>query len=187
MEMKPGHDERPARQRILDVAISRFSCQTFSEVSLRDIARDAQVDVAYVHRAFGSKVGLFRQALEAGFDFDAVFAEPVTREGVIRRLCEQMTARNPRTNGEAGPIDLVLRSCTNAETRDILRELSIARFHEPMIAKFGGEMTMRVMLAISLLFGTVTQRNALGIEPLASTPDEELRAAVYDAMMRLLA
>lgn len=187
MTTKPVDDERPARQRILDAAISRFSCQPFSEVSLRDIARDAQVDVAYVHRTFGSKVGLFRQALDAGFDFDAVFAEPVSREGVIRRLCDQMTAKNQRTNGEAGPIDLILRSCTNAETRDILREVSTARFHDRMIAKFGAEMTMQVMLAISLLFGTVTQRNALGIEPLASIPDEELHAAVYDAMMRLLA
>lgn len=187
MEMKPGHDERPARQRILDVAILRFSCQPFSEVSLRDIAGDAQVDVAYVHRTFGSKVGLFRQALDAQFDFDAIFAEPVTREGVICRLCDQITKESPRSSDEAGPIDMILRSCTSAETRDILREVSTERFLDRMIAKFGSESAMRVMLAISLLFGTVIQRNALGIERLASTPDDELRNAVHDAMMRLIA
>lgn len=186
MSTKPRHDDTPARQRILDVAILRFSRQPFSEVSLRDIAGDAQVDVAYVHRTFGSKVGLFRQALDAQFNFDAVFAEPVSREEVIQRLCDRLSMESPRTSDEAGPIDMILRSCTSAETRDILREAGTARFHDRMIAKFGAERTLQVMLATSLLFGTAIQRNALGVEQLVSIPDEELRGAIRDAMMRIL-
>lgn len=186
MSTKPVHDELPARQRILDVAILRFSRQPFSEVSLRDIAGDAQVDVAYVHRTFGSKTGLFRQALDAQLNFDTVFAEPVSPEEVIRRLCAQLTLESPRTSDEAGPIDMILRSCTCAETRDILREAGTVRFHDRMIAKFGPGKTLQVMLATSLLFGTAIQRNALGVEQLVAIPDDDLRSAIRDVMMRIL-
>lgn len=52
-----------AKARILRAAMLLFARQPFSETSLREIATEAQVDVAYVHRAFGSKIEIFQQAL----------------------------------------------------------------------------------------------------------------------------
>lgn len=45
----------PAKERILKAAIRRFARHSYEDTGLRDIANDADVDVAYVHRSFGSK------------------------------------------------------------------------------------------------------------------------------------
>lgn len=51
------------RRRIIDAAAARFARQSFEETGLREIAADAGVDVAYVHRSFGSKERLFEETL----------------------------------------------------------------------------------------------------------------------------
>lgn len=43
------------RDRILNAAILRFARSSYESVGLRDIAADAGVDVAYVHRLFWFK------------------------------------------------------------------------------------------------------------------------------------
>ena len=52
------------KERILNAAMLLFARMPYSDTSLRDIAA-AEVDVAYVHRAFGSKAEIFRHALLA--------------------------------------------------------------------------------------------------------------------------
>ena len=42
-----------------------FARMPYCDTSLRDIAAAAEVDVAYVHRSFGSKAEIFRHALAA--------------------------------------------------------------------------------------------------------------------------
>ena len=53
------------RERILEAAIEHFSRRSYEETGLREIASAAQVDVAYVHRCFGSKKRLFADAVSA--------------------------------------------------------------------------------------------------------------------------
>ena len=53
------------KERILNAAMLLFARMPYSDTSLRDIAAAAEVDVAYVHRAFGSKAEIFRHALLA--------------------------------------------------------------------------------------------------------------------------
>ena len=57
--------EDTVRERILKAAILRFSTHSYEETGLRDIAADVGVDMAYVHRSFGSKEKLFREAVKA--------------------------------------------------------------------------------------------------------------------------
>ena len=59
----PG--QATGKERILASAMLLFARMPYSDTSLRDIAAAAGVDVAYVHRAFGSKAEIFRQALLA--------------------------------------------------------------------------------------------------------------------------
>ena len=51
------------RERILSAALHRFSNRSYEQTGLRDIAADAGVDVANVHRSFGSKQQLFAEVL----------------------------------------------------------------------------------------------------------------------------
>ena len=53
-------------ERIIEAAIARFSAQPYEEVSLEDIARDANVTERTVIRRFGSKDGLFAAGAQAG-------------------------------------------------------------------------------------------------------------------------
>jgi AcrR family transcriptional regulator len=55
-------------ERIIEAAIARFSAQPYDEVSLEDIARDANVTERTVIRRFGSKDALFASAAEAGVE-----------------------------------------------------------------------------------------------------------------------
>ena len=57
--------EDTTRERILKAAMLRFSTYSYEETGLRDIATDVGVDTAYVHRSFGSKEKLFREAVDA--------------------------------------------------------------------------------------------------------------------------
>lgn len=54
-----------AKDRILTAAMLLFAQMPCSDTSQRDFAAAAEVDVAYIHRAFGSRPEIFRQALGA--------------------------------------------------------------------------------------------------------------------------
>ena len=68
----PG--QATGKERILASAMLLFARMPYSDTSLRDIAAAAGVDVAYVHRAFGSKAEIFRQALLALAPLDDIAA-----------------------------------------------------------------------------------------------------------------
>ncbi|MGL4263414.1 MAG: TetR/AcrR family transcriptional regulator, partial [Afipia sp.] len=53
------------KERISNAAMLLFARMPYCDTSLRDIAAAAEVDVAYVHRSFGSKAEIFRHALAA--------------------------------------------------------------------------------------------------------------------------
>lgn len=52
------------RQAILDAAVRHFAEQGFSGASLREIMRDAQVNIASAHYHFGSKEILYRETID---------------------------------------------------------------------------------------------------------------------------
>ncbi len=52
-------------QHILEAATVRFAHYSYEDTRLRDIAADVDVDVAFVHRSFGSKAQLFSEAVNA--------------------------------------------------------------------------------------------------------------------------
>jgi AcrR family transcriptional regulator len=62
------------RAAILEAAKSHFAVLGYDCAVLRDIARDAGVDVALVKRYFGGKEALFVEALRASFLSDGVRA-----------------------------------------------------------------------------------------------------------------
>ena len=58
---RPGHTD--TRSQILEAALTMFSEVGYEKVSLRAIARSANVDPALVHHYFGSKPELFAEAV----------------------------------------------------------------------------------------------------------------------------
>ena len=60
--MKKG--DRVTRDRVVGVAARLFASRGFKKVTVREICRSAQVNVAAVNYHFGNKLGLYRSILE---------------------------------------------------------------------------------------------------------------------------
>ncbi len=167
-----------ARTRIVRAAMLLFARQSFSETSLREIAAEAQVDVAYVHRTFGSKTEIFQQALNGLHIVDpqGVQSAPMDPDHLIERISEVALLRNPRRVEEVEPLHLIIRSCASSEAREILASFLATHFARPLAAAFGQEDIGRAMFAISLMTGFVTMRVAVGHPALLAMPDAELKA-----------
>ncbi len=167
-----------ARTRIVRAAMLLFARQSFSETSLREIAAGAQVDVAYVHRTFGSKTEIFQQALNGLHivDTQGVQSAPMDPDHLIERISEVALLRNPRRVEEVEPLHLIIRSCASSEAREILATFLATHFARPLAAAFGQEDIGRAMFAISLMTGFVTMRVAVGHPALLAMPDAELKA-----------
>lgn len=174
----PPPQKTSAKTRIVHAAMLIFARQPFSETSLREIAAEAQVDVAYVHRVFGSKIEIFRQALHGLHVVDAQGNQgaPLDPDQLIARICELALLRNPRRIEEVEPLHLIIRSCACSEARGILAEFIETHFARPLAAGFAQKDIGPAMFAISLMSGFVTMRVALGHPALLAMPDAELKA-----------
>lgn len=175
----------PAKERILQAAMQLFARQPLTEVSLRDIASAAQVDVAYVHRVFGSKAEIFRQALHALHVVDLGDRNTDTvidPDALIERICELALLRNPRNPDEVRPLHLIIQSCTCSEARDILADFIRKKYARPLAAGFGQDDIGPAMFAISLMTGFVTLRVALGEPTLQAMPEAQLKAMLARAL-----
>ncbi len=91
-----NHSPIEPKQRILDAAISLFAQKGFASVGVREIAKEADVNIAMISYYFEGKVGILKSVLEEFFDRysqmlqDAVDEGKSTEEG-IRSLISHMT------------------------------------------------------------------------------------------------
>jgi len=90
-----SHKPIEPKQRILDAAISLFAQKGFASVGVREIAKEADVNIAMISYYFKGKVGILKSVLEEFFDQysqmlrDAVDEGQSTEEG-IRTLISHM-------------------------------------------------------------------------------------------------
>jgi len=123
------------RAAILEAAKAHFALLGYDVAVLRDIARDAGVDVALVKRYFGGKEALFVEALRASFgdgvrDWDhATFA----REAATG-LADSPHVDEARTDR----FQFLLRAATSPTTAPLLNVLVQDRFLGPIREWLGG-------------------------------------------------
>lgn len=179
-----SHRKPSAKTRIVRAAMLIFARQPFSETSLREIAAEAQVDVAYVHRVFGSKIEIFRQALHGLHIVDPQEEQgaPMDPDHLIDQICELALLRNPRQVEEVEPLHLIIRSCACSEARDILADFMETHFARPLAAAFRQKDIGQAMFAISLMSGFVTMRVAVGHPALLDLPETELKEMLAKAL-----
>jgi AcrR family transcriptional regulator len=91
------HNSNPVepKKRILEAAISLFAQKGFAAVGVREIAKEADVNIAMISYYFEGKVGILKAILEEFFDqysrmLRAAVAEEKTTEEAIRRLMGHM-------------------------------------------------------------------------------------------------
>lgn len=172
-----------ARDRILDAALDAFASRAYERAGLRDVGRRAGADVAYVHRAFGSKRNLFARALEAAAesaDLKAVATADLPRQlgaGIFR---DAQAMEEPRL------LDLVSQSLSSAETSDIVGSAVTASLVEPLVARLGEAGRERAFLIAALLCGTGVFCKVLYRDLLPETDRDRLRGELIATVEHLM-
>lgn len=148
------------RRRILEAALARFATASYEDVKLRDIAADVGVDVALVHRAFGSKEQLFSAALSASKAAASHSTRDTSR--LSAEFADGFFAANPDDT-----LQIVVRSLTNPQAREVLRNRSMSEFIGPIAATLEGPSKLeRATLFNACLVGMAIFREVLGVEAL---------------------
>ena len=174
------------RDRILNAAILRFARSSYESVGLRDIAADAGVDVAYVHRCFGSKERLFAESLEATMEPAKLFAGPAG--DIADFLAKQIFARDGgRGRNTVGPLDIIIRSLSSVEASGVLREFTRDNIIRPLARTIGQKTDTRAAVIASLLAGIGILRNVLRIDPLTEVEGGELETLIAQIINGVLA
>jgi AcrR family transcriptional regulator len=169
------------RHRILRAAETIFAEKGFRAMTLRDVTREARVNLAAVNYHFGSKINLMRAVIERRFEpinrlrlqqlDDAIVAQgtsPLPLEQIFdalfRPLFDQVeTAKGP----DRILIQMIGRALT--EPADFIRDMHREFFYE-LTQRFlhelrrtcpelpENELQLRYFLSVSTMLGTITEQ-----------------------------
>jgi len=129
-------DAEATRAAILEAAKAQFALLGYDRAVLRDIAREAGIDVALVKRYFGGKEALFVEALKASFAPDGI--GDWNRETFAHDLAVTL-AGSPHVNeARTHRFQFLLRAATSPTTAPLLNVLVQDRFMGPIRDWLGG-------------------------------------------------
>jgi len=182
---RPGRRPGPSqtREAVRSAARKLFAELGYEKTTIRAIGRAAGVDAALVHHFFGTKEQAFVAAMAFPFDPADLIKQVVSgrRDEMAARLVRFFLSawRDPDARA---PFVAILRSATtNEQAAAMLREF-ISSALVSRVADSLGLPRIRVEAAAAQLVGIAFVRYVVGIEPLASAPDEEIVALVTPAL-----
>jgi AcrR family transcriptional regulator len=130
-------DAQATRAAILEAAKAQFALLGYDCAVLRDIAREAGVDVALVKRYFGGKEALFVEALRTSFEADG--ARGWDRATFPHEIAT-MLADSPRLDeARTHRFQFLLRAATSPTTAPLLNVIVQDRFLAPIREWLGGD------------------------------------------------
>ena len=185
---RPGNSD--TRHSILTAALGLFSRFGYDKVSLRAVAREADVDPALIHHYFDSKADLFtRSVLDIEFNAEAmlqrILAGPPDEIGARAVKEFALTWRAP---GASDRFTAMFRASVSDEgaRRPLVEFLNREIFIKVAAAQGHPNPTARANLAVSALLGLVMARDIFEIAALATLKDEDLVRSVGPALQHYL-
>lgn len=167
-DLGPGRTRNAAatRQAILIAATRRFLQDSYECVGLRDIARDAGVDVALVSRYFGSKEELFQEVLRG--DREGKLPLDGNSTDLPARLADLMLDNGCATDrNDVERLLIILRSASSPKAAEIVRESLRHDVLEPFADLIGGRNApVRASFAMAIFMGTTILRTVMQVGPL---------------------
>jgi AcrR family transcriptional regulator len=189
----PRRGRRPGapdtRAAILAAARELFAANGYAGTSVRAVAAAAGVDGALVHHYFGTKDDLFIASLELRVD-PRMAVLPVIEGGVdgagerlMRLFVSVWDDEETRL-----PLLALVRGILDPGGQQLVRDGFMRMVLGPVAAGLDLDQPERRMpLVASQLVGLILLRYVLAVEPLASTPGEELVAIYAPTLQRYLA
>jgi AcrR family transcriptional regulator len=172
------------RDRILKAALRRFSHHSYEATGLRDIAGDVGVDVAYVHRCFGSKEKLFAEAIQVALQARR-FAEGEA-SNLSTALARRLVAEFGETSEEIEPMDIIIRSLSSFEATRVLRTCVQDELVDRLARHLDPPAQRRAALIAAFLMGVGILRNVLHLEPLIEPGGGELENLIAQCLTSLM-
>lgn len=186
---RPGRAD--TRGTICRAALTLFSTIGYDKVSLRAIAREADVDPALIHHYFSSKSDLFAQTvldlpLEAGQVVSDVLNGP--REQIGERAVAAFLAAYDSPESGRDRFTAMLRSAVAADiVQRPLSEFMSKEVFGPIAEQLGHrDYRLRAQLAVSLVLGMALSRYILRLQALEAASDRNLVRGLGRAMQEIL-
>ena len=148
------------RAAILEAANARFMGESYDQVGMRDIGRDAGVDPALISRYFGSKEELFSCVIESCGDASALMAGDRATFG--DRVAHDIIY-GPRNEFKLRWLLVMLRSIASPKAQDVIQRHSECNFMTPFTEWVGGQdAEIKARLAAGLIMGLTVSRDISG-------------------------
>jgi AcrR family transcriptional regulator len=164
---------KATRAAILGAARARFTREGYDRVRLGDVAEDATVNAALVVRYFGSKEGLFAEAVASsgGEELEQVLSEELS--GLGWGLARYVVA----SKEDFDPLLAMLRSASDETAARMLREALDEGFVRPLAARMdGADAELRAGMVAAELLGVMVAREVVRSGALSEAGPERLVA-----------
>ncbi|MFI2612949.1 TetR/AcrR family transcriptional regulator [Kitasatospora sp. NPDC018619] len=166
-------DGAATREAILAAAVVEFTEHGYAAAGVRQIAERAGVTAMMINRYFGSKEGLFAQAVDRAFAPPTVVGDEPA--GLAHALARALAERTARGAERLDPFLLLLRSAPDPEAAAILRRGVEAHVGARLAGLLDGpDAEVRAQLALALVAGTWLLRSVVGTTALAAAEDGRL-------------
>ena len=184
---RPG--ESGTREAILRAARESFGASGYAGTTIRGVAREAGVDPALVHRFYGSKESLFAATLDLPADpsviLPALLGEGL--DGLGERVVRTFLTLWDGTPGQGPMLALIRSAAADESAAALLRDFLTRVAMGPLAKAAGGDSPeLRATLVASQMLGLAVSRYVLRLEPLASTPADELARHLGPTLDRYL-
>ena len=173
-------DAEATKAAILGAARARFTREGYDRVRLGDVAEDAEVNAALVVRYFGSKEGLFAEAVTSGGEgLEEVLSGELSSLG--RGLARYVVVGKE----DFDPLLAMLRSASDETAAGLLRETLDEGFIRPLAARMGGEdAELRAGMVAAELLGVMVAREVVRSGPLSEAGPGLLAAHLAPILQR---
>ncbi|MEF2978475.1 TetR/AcrR family transcriptional regulator [Subtercola sp. YIM 133946] len=191
--IRSGRDAAATRRALIRAARRRFATDGYRATTVRQIASDANVNVALINRYFVSKEGLFEACmLRTSDELDTQTpARASDIDDVIGRLIAHVV--NAPDGDDPLQLLLLLRS-SGDENADRIRRRTMEHFAQRLAAAAGwnaddpatAPILLRAQLAIATMLGVVMLRTSAAVEPVSSAGSDDLTEPLDQVFRALL-
>ena len=182
----PSASRGEIKKRIIEAARSEFVTQGYDHTTMRSVARSAGCDPALITYYFNTKQKLFRACMDLPLDpaSEIIALLMPGPKDAARRLVDYVLDlyEHKLTSETLTALMRALTTDTSTSQRfrtymrsDVLEQVSHFLAADPADARRLGEM---LELLLSMLYGVVTMRYIIALEPLASMPRQRIHATL---------
>ena len=176
---------RPAgsdtREAILDAARDQFADAGYGRTTMRSVASAAGVDARLVTHYFGSKQELFTQSIRLPVDPDTFIAQAFDgpTDELAERVARGLIGTLDDLDTRRAALAVVRAAASEPEAAEIMRVVLAERVLTPLAESLETDHAeLRATMIATQFVGMAMARYVVAVEPLASTPVDQVVRAI---------